>query len=134
MIMSVAEIIDPAPAHWLDRIPPDKRVQIIDATWDEYENLVEQIGESRNCRVAFDGNDIEMMTLGPFHERQSPLLDWGINFVASELKIERQPMGSTTWKRKKLKLAIEPDHPVGLQRGFKQPGDVGGTAAPVGTG
>ena len=107
--MSVIETLNPPSVHWLDGVPPDKRVLIIDATWDEYENLVEQIGESRNCRVAFDGKDIEMMTLGPFHERQKSLLDWFIMIVAGELKIERQPMGSTTWKRKKLKRAIESD-------------------------
>ena len=107
--MSVTEALTPPPTHWLDGVPPDKRVVIVDVTWDCYESLVEQIGESRNCRVAFDGKDIEMMTLGPFHERQKSLLDWFIMIVAAELKIERQPMGSTTWKRKKLKRAIESD-------------------------
>jgi Uma2 family endonuclease len=50
-----------------------------------------------------------MMTVGPFHERQKSLMDLFIMIAASELKIERQPMGSTTWKRKKLKRAIESD-------------------------
>ncbi len=109
LMMSVTETLKPPPTHLLDGVPPDKRVVIIDVTWDDYESLVEQIGESRNCRVAFDGKDIEMMTLGPFHERQKSLLDWFIMIVASELKVERQPMGSTTWKRKKLKRAIESD-------------------------
>ncbi len=108
-MMSVTETLKPPPTHLLDGVPPDKRVVIIDVTWDDYESLVEQIGESRNCRVAFDGKDIEMMTLGPLHERQKSLLDWFIMIVASELKVERQPMGSTTWKRKKLKRAIESD-------------------------
>ncbi len=60
--MSVTETLTPRPTHVLDGIPPDKRVVIIDVTWDDYESLVEHIGESRNCRVAFDGEDIEMMT------------------------------------------------------------------------
>ena len=34
---------------------PTSAFLIIDATWDECENLVEQIGESGNCRVAFNG-------------------------------------------------------------------------------
>jgi Uma2 family endonuclease len=50
-----------------------------------------------------------MMTLGPFHERQRSLLEFFITIVAGELKIRRQPMGSTTWRRKKLKRAIESD-------------------------
>jgi Uma2 family endonuclease len=106
--MSTVEALKPSP-NLLDAIPPDKRVVILDVTWDDYESLVDQIGEARNCRVAFDGKDIEMMTLGPFHERKKSLLDWFIMIVAGELKIERQPMGSTTWKRKKLARAIESD-------------------------
>jgi hypothetical protein len=107
--MSVADAITHPRTHWLDAVPPDMRVVIVDVTWDDYESLVEQLGESRDRRVAFDGEDIEMMTLGPFHQRQKPLLDWFIMIVGGELKIERQPMGSTTWKRKKLKRAIESD-------------------------
>jgi len=107
--MSVTEALEASPTNLLDGVPADKRVVIIDVTWDDYERLVEQIGQSRNCRVAFDGKDIEMMTLGPLHERQKSLLDRFIMIVASELKVEHQPMGSTTWKRKKLKRAIESD-------------------------
>ncbi len=109
LIMSVTETLKPPPANLLDGVPPDKRVVVIDVTWDDYESLLERISESRNCRIAFDGKDIEMMTLGPFHERQKSLLDWFMMIVAGELKVERQPMVSTTWKRKKLKRAIESD-------------------------
>lgn len=107
--MSVAEVLEPSPPHLLDGVPLDKRIVVADVTWDQYETLVERMGDARNCRIAFDGKDIEMMTLGPFHERQKSLLDWFILIVTGELKIELQPMGSTTWKRKKLKRAIESD-------------------------
>jgi Uma2 family endonuclease len=93
----------------LDGLPPDTRIIIAGVTWNDYENLASQVGDSRNCRIAFDGKDIEMMTVSPFHERQKSLLDLFIMIVAGELKIRRQPMGSTTWKRNKLKRAIESD-------------------------
>jgi hypothetical protein len=93
----------------LDGFPPDTRVVIADVTWDEYERLADAIREGEHCRIAFDGTDIEMMTLGPFHEREKSLVELFITIVAGELRIERQPMGSTTWKRKKLKRAIESD-------------------------
>ena len=107
--MSTTKAAKPRPRRLLDGFPSDTRIVVAGVTWDDYENLVDQMGEARNCRIAFDGKDIEMMTLGPFHERQKSLLDWFIMIVAGELKIERQPMGSTTWKRKKLKRAIESD-------------------------
>jgi Uma2 family endonuclease len=93
----------------LDCFPPDTSVVVNDVRWDTYEKLVSELGDGRNCGVAFDGNDIEMMTLGPFHQRQRSLLEFFISIVAGELKIQRQPMGSTAWKRKKLKRAIESD-------------------------
>jgi Uma2 family endonuclease len=108
-MMSTAKALKPNPRRMLDGFPPDTRIIVAGVTWSDYEDLVDQAGESRNCRIAFDGKDIEMMTLGPFHERQKSLIDWFIMIVASELRIERQPMGSTTWKRKKLRRAIESD-------------------------
>jgi Uma2 family endonuclease len=106
--MATAEALKPSP-DLLDCIPPDTRFVIADVTWDEYENLVDALGERDNFRVAFDGKDIEMMTLGPFHERQRSRVDRFIMIVADELKIRNEPMGSTTWRRKGLKRAIESD-------------------------
>ncbi len=109
--MSTAGVLKPpqAPTHLLDSFPPDTRIVIAGVTWDDYENLVDALGERENCRVAFDGEDIEMMTRGPFHERQRSRLELFIAFVASELKVRSQPMGSTTWRRRDLARAIESD-------------------------
>jgi Uma2 family endonuclease len=109
--MSVIEVLEPPPAQTglLDGFPPDTRVVIHGVTWDDYENLIDQVGDARNWRIAFDGKDIEMMTLGPWHETERSLLEAFIAIVAGELKIERRPMGSTTWKRKNLARAIESD-------------------------
>ena len=107
--MSTTEVQKPLPPFLLDSFPPDTRVVVAGVTWDDYEGLVEALGESGNYRVAFDGKDIEMMTLGPFHERQKAGLELFITIVAGELKIRRQPMGSATWRRKTLERAIESD-------------------------
>jgi Uma2 family endonuclease len=107
--MSVAEAVKPPPTHFLDCFPPDTRIVIAGVTWQAYENLMDSLGERGNYRVAFDGKDIEMMTLGPFHERQKSRLELFITFVAGELRIRSQPMGSTTWRRKGLERAIESD-------------------------
>jgi Uma2 family endonuclease len=93
----------------LEGLPPDTRIVIADVTWDVYERMVDSVREGENCRIAYDGKDIEMMSLGPFHERKKSLVDLFVMIVAGELKIERQPMGSTTWKRKKVKRGIESD-------------------------
>ena len=89
--MSTAKAGKPHAKRMLDGFPPDTRIVIAGVTWNDYENLAGQVGDSRNCRIAFDGKDIEMMTVGPFHERQKSLMDLFIMIVASELKIRASP-------------------------------------------
>jgi Uma2 family endonuclease len=107
--VSTAKVRKPRLKHLLDGIPPDTRVVIMDVTWDVYESFVDGISEGENCRVAFDGKDIEMMSIGPFHDLLKSRIDAFIAVVAGELAIEREAVGSTTWKRKNVKRGIESD-------------------------
>ena len=38
----------PRPSRLLDGFPPDTRIVAAGVTWDDYENLVDQVGEARN--------------------------------------------------------------------------------------
>src|SRR5277367_2203956 len=107
--MSTKEARKPRPRRMLDGIPPETRVVIADVTWEVYESFVDSIAEGENVRVAFDGKDIEVMTLGPFHESLGGILAVFIATVARELGVEQQPVGSTTWKRKKVKRGVQAD-------------------------
>lgn len=107
--MSTTKARKPRPRHMLDGVPPDTRVVIADVTWEYYENFVDAIAEGENLRVAFDGKDIEVMTLGPFHESLGGIVAVFIATIATELGVEHQPVGSTTWKRKKVKRGVESD-------------------------
>jgi Uma2 family endonuclease len=110
--MSTTKARKPRARRLLDGVPPDTRVVIHDVTWDVYEGFVDSIGEGENCRVAFNGKDIEMMSIGPFHDLLKSRIDAFIAIVAGELAIEREVVGSTTWKRKRVKRGIESDHSV----------------------
>ena len=93
----------------LDGIPPDTRVVIADVTWEFYASLVGAAREDASCRIAFDGKDIELITIGPFHDLLKTYIDVIIGIVAEELAIDCQSVGSTTWKRKKIKRGVESD-------------------------
>jgi Uma2 family endonuclease len=108
-IVSTKEARKPRPRRMLDGVPPETRVVIADVTWDFYESFVESIAEGENVRVAFDGKDIEVMTLGPFHESLGGIVAVFIATIAAELGVEHQPIGSTTWKRKSVKRGVESD-------------------------
>jgi hypothetical protein len=57
--MSTTKAQKPRPRRMLDGFPPETRVVIADVTWDAYESLVDAVGDGENCRVAYDGKDIE---------------------------------------------------------------------------
>jgi Uma2 family endonuclease len=107
--MSTAKSVKLRPSRLLDGLRPDTRVVIADVTWNDYLRLVNAVADSENCRVAYDGKDIELMNVGPVHDSYSEILGVFVNLVAEELTIDLRGMRSTTWKRKKLKRGIEAD-------------------------
>jgi Uma2 family endonuclease len=99
----------PRPRRMLEGFPPETRVVIADVTWEAYERLVNAVGEGENCRVAYDGKDIELMNVGPIHDSLGDILGQFINLVTEELRIDLRGTRSTTWKRKRLKRGVEAD-------------------------
>ena len=85
--MSIAAKV-PSPRRMLDGVPPDTRVVIAGVTWEFYDRFSKAIRDGDNCRIAFDGKDIEMMTLGPLHERYKTRLDSFVAIVADQLTID----------------------------------------------
>jgi Uma2 family endonuclease len=87
----------------------EERGVIRGASWNFYDGLTEALGERAPFRVAYDGRDIEIMTLGPKHEGIRDLLSLFVNEVHDGLEIDCRGLGSTTWKRSELGRGIEAD-------------------------
>lgn len=88
---------------------PDQRVVIRDVDWDFYEQLIDAIPEGANLHVDFDGKDLEIMTLGPFHDGEKKLFGQLVEAVAQELEVPYQAFGQTTWKRPEVQRGLEAD-------------------------
>ncbi len=73
--------------------------------------------------MAYDGKDLEIMTLGPKHEQSRGLLGSFIEAVADGLGVDFRPAGSTTWKRAAQRRGIESDQLENRVVGW--PGDDG---------
>jgi hypothetical protein len=80
-------------------VPDEERGVMRDVSWDFYDRLTDAMGEGCHIRVAYDGKDMEIMTLGPKHEQSKELLGSFIEAVAEGLEVDYQALGSTTWKR-----------------------------------
>src|SRR5438309_12067495 len=75
----------------------DQRIVIRGVGWHVYDCLSEAIGEGQHVRLAYDGEDLEIMTAGYPHERYKMLLGRIVAAVSKAKGIPRKPAGETTW-------------------------------------
>ncbi len=86
------------------------RVVLHNISWQQFENLLEDLGESRAARVAYDDGTLEIMTPLPEHEYYKEALGDAIKDIAEVLDQDYESLGSTTWKREIKKAGVEPDN------------------------
>lgn len=91
-------------------VPPGHKLLLHDVTWEEFETILEELGESRSARIAYDKGILEIMTPLPEHEVGKLFITNFIEILLEELDIEFYPLGSTTFKSELLQQGIEPDN------------------------
>jgi Uma2 family endonuclease len=86
------------------------RVLLHNISWVQFEKILEDLGEHRAARIAYDNGTLEIMTPLPEHEYFKEVMGDAVKDVADELDINYASYGSTTW-RKRIKMAgLEPDN------------------------
>lgn len=74
-------------------VPPGQRLLIQDISWQEFEQIVEALGESRSSRIAYDQSTLEIMTPLPIHEADKEIIGDLIKALLEELDIEFLTLG-----------------------------------------
>ncbi|MEH2466356.1 Uma2 family endonuclease [Nostoc sp.] len=90
------------------RLAPGSTVNIQDISWQEFESILQELGEKRSLRVAYSKSTFEIMVPLPEHEKSKDLIS---DIVKTLLKIawkSYEPFGSTTFKRENI-AGVEPD-------------------------
>ncbi len=77
--------------------------------WQTYKALINDVGDSRAWRIAYDGEVLEIRMPLQKHEVPKVLLANLVEALADELGIESMQLGSLTLEREDLTRAIEPD-------------------------
>ncbi len=90
-------------------VPPGQTVMLDGVSWQEFEAILEDLGESRNSRIAYDRGKLEITTPLPEHEVNKVYISNFVEILLEELDIEFCPLGSTTFKNKLMLKGIEPD-------------------------
>jgi Uma2 family endonuclease len=87
----------------------DQRIVIQGADWQLYDRLSEVIGEGQHVRVAYDGENLEIMTTGYPHEGFKDLLGKFVAAVTQAFNIDRGTCGETAWKRPEINRGLQAD-------------------------
>lgn len=90
-------------------VPPGQRVLLRDVTWQELETILEDLGEHRAARIAYDRGILEIMAPLPEHEYDKEIIGDLVKALLEELNTEFISLGSTTFINQAMAQGIESD-------------------------
>lgn len=91
------------------QVPPGQRVLLQDVSWAEFEAILEELGEHRGTRIAYDNGILEIMAPLPEHESDKEIISDLLKAFLEECDIEFLTLGSTTLKNPQTLKGLEPD-------------------------
>lgn len=91
------------------QVPPGQRVLLQNVGWEEFEAILEELGDRVAVRVAYYDGTLEIMTPLPEHEYFKEALSDAIKDMAETLELEYESYGSTTWRRQAKQVGLEAD-------------------------
>lgn len=86
-----------------------QRVTLENINWQEFEDILEDLGEHRHSLIAYYRGVLEIRMPLPEHERAKVLISNLLVILLEELNLEWESLGSTTFKSKAMQAGIEPD-------------------------
>lgn len=86
------------------------RVVLHHLSWQQFEELLQILGDQRSARVAYLDGTLEIMTPLPEHEYFKTTISIAIEDTAEELALNYECYGSTTWRREIKQAGLEPDN------------------------
>lgn len=96
-------------------VPPGDRLLLHDITWEEFEQILGDLGEHRAVRIAYHQGVLELVPPLSEHEAAKEIISDLVKALLEELDIEFWPLGSTTFKNAALTGEIEPDQCLYIQ-------------------
>ena len=90
-------------------VPPGQTIILQDIDWSDFEAILEELGEHRSSRIAYDCGTLYIMAPLPEHEVSKVLIGDFLKVLLEELDIDFWSLGSTTFKNQIMMKGIEPD-------------------------
>ncbi|PZU97385.1 MAG: hypothetical protein DCE90_07470 [Pseudanabaena sp.] len=86
-----------------------QRVTLEGINWQEFEDILEDLGEHRHSLIAYYKGVLELRMPLAGHERAKVLISNLLVILLEELGLEWESLGSSTFKSKTMQAGIEPD-------------------------
>ena len=87
----------------------EQRVLLRNISWETYERLLDERGDSRVPRLAYDRGDLEIMSPSSEHESVAYFVALLVAVLAEEMRVNAYGVGSTTYRRGDIGRGFEPD-------------------------
>lgn len=94
---------------WQIVVQPGQRLQLQEIDWDEFEAILDELGDHRASRIAYSDGILEIRMPLPEHEVDKELIGDMVKILLEELDINNECFGSTTFKSQTMAKGIEPD-------------------------
>jgi Uma2 family endonuclease len=93
----------------VSQLPEGASVTFNDVSWDEYEELLEQVGEAKGLRISYDNGSMQIMTISAEHEKYSEFIKRLMTVIQLRLRIDIPAFGSATMRKPRRAKGHEPD-------------------------
>lgn len=93
----------------VSQLPEGASVTFQDVSWDEYEELLEQVGEAPGLRISYDNGSLSVMTISVEHEKYSEFIKSLVASLRVRLRLNILAFGSATMRKPKRSAGHEPD-------------------------
>jgi Uma2 family endonuclease len=87
----------------------EQRVLLRNISWETYERLLDERGDNRVPRLAYDRGDLEIMSPSSEHESIAYFVGLLVAVLAEEMCVNAYGVGSTTYRRSDFGRGFEPD-------------------------
>ncbi|MDZ8189720.1 MAG: Uma2 family endonuclease [Nostoc sp. ChiSLP02] len=90
------------------QLSPGSTVTVPNVSWEEFESILQELGNKRTTRISYSQGNLEIMAPLPEHEIPKDLISDIVKILLKAKAIRYQPFGSTTFKKQGL-AGVEPD-------------------------
>ncbi len=93
----------------IEHLPDGAMLRLEDISWDEYEELLEQLAGWRGMRVSYDRGRVEIMSPSFQHEKFIAFISGMGRILSEEMGLVVEAAGATTYKQESLLKGSEGD-------------------------